>query len=211
MEEQNRPNKIGGIDGFKPYEPPKHNGIEHATPMSEPIKETANESVSHEVSSLSMSVDGGKSIPVVKVLSVRGLEYLMMSVGLWLGAGGLLWGILTALNGGTSFAILAMPASLALVGILVFAGFFVRLKKAELKDPSLRFDASKRRTSQITQLLAFIVLIGNLITFVYICFTKLGGGKTISLGKASINLLVVSVIAGGILLYYWFDEHKTRK
>ncbi len=211
MEDQSRPNNMGTLDGFKPFETPKHNEYEKPTPTPESTQELPKEPVIHETRSPSLSSDGDRSIPVVKVLSVRGLEYLMMSVGLWLGAGGLLWGVLTALNGGTSFTILAMPASLALVGVLVFAGFFIRLKKAELKDPSLRLDSSKRRTSQITQLLAFFVLLVNLITFVYICFTKLGGENSISLGKAAINLLVVTVIAGGILLYYWLDEHKVRK
>lgn len=151
------------------------------------------------------------SAPVVKVLSVRGLEYLMMSISLWFGAGGLLWGVLTAVNGGTSFAILALPASLAIVGMLVFSGFFIRLKKAELKDPSLRLDASKRRSSQTTQIFAFLVLFFNLITFVYIVFANLGGKSSISIGKAAINLLVVTAIAGGILSYYWVNEHRAQK
>lgn len=170
----------------------------------------ANPPVSGQDKANAPSVSGA-SIPVVKVLSVRGLEYLMMSISLWLGAGGLLWGVLTILNGGTSFDILAMPASLALVGIAIFAVFFIRLKRAEMKDPGLRLDASKRRSSQITQLAAFLVMVFNLITFVYIAFSHLGGKSSMSIGKAAINLLVVTVIAGGILAYYWFDEHRGQK
>jgi hypothetical protein len=150
-------------------------------------------------------------IPVVKVLSVKGLEYLMMSISLWIGAGGLLWGILTILNGGTSFEILALPASMALVGITIFAVFFIRLKRAEIKDPGLRLDASKRRSSQITQLAAFLVMVFNLITFIYIVFSNLGGKSSTTTGKAALNLLIVSIIAGGILAYYWFDEHREHK
>lgn len=205
MENQNRWNNNGLVDSVMPPSPaPKSeaqiNTYQHEMPKPEPKAPVQANTIDQTVSA-----------PVVKVLSVRGLEYLMMSISLWFGAGGLLWGVLTAINGGTSFAILALPASLAIVGVLIFAGFFIRLKKAELKDPSLRLDASKRRSSQTTQIFAFLVLFFNLITFVYLVFANLGGKSSISIGRAAINLLVVTAIAGGILSYYWVNEHRAQR
>lgn len=176
------------------------------------IKGHPPEGVDKEGLSASPTADTVQPMPVVKVLSVRGLEYFMMAISLWLGAGGLLWGILSVLNNtGSSLSILAMPASLAVVGILLFSAFFIRLKRAELRDPGLRFDPSKRRTTQITQIFAFLVCVFNIIAFVYTVFTILGGESSASLGKAAINLLVVLAIAGGILAYYWIDEHRVQK
>jgi hypothetical protein len=205
MDNQNRWNNNAVVDNvIPPHQPPKPD-----TSVAFPRTEEAPKDPVIPVPTV--SADQTISTPVVKVLSVRGLEYLMMSISLWFGAGGLLWGVLTAINGGTSFAILALPASLALVGILIFAGFFIRLKKAELKDPSLRLDASKRRSSQITQIVSFLVLFFNLITFVYLVFANLGGKSSVSIGKAAVNLLVVTAIAGGILSYYWVNEHRAQR
>lgn len=206
MDNQNRWNNNAVVDNIIP--PPQSSQPESSDRFSRVEEATKENPVLQESS---VSSDQTVSMPVVKVLSVRGLEYLMMSISLWFGAGGLLWGVLTAINGGTSFAILALPASLALVGVLVFAGFFIRLKKAELKDPSLRLDASKRRSSQITQIVTFLVLFFNLITFVYLVFANLGGKSSVSIGKAVINLLVVTAIAGGILAYYWVNEHRAQR
>ncbi len=205
MDNQNRWNNNAVVDNVIPPPQPLQPDTSARLPR---IEEAPKDPV---IPAPTVSADQTVSMPVVKVLSVRGLEYLMMSISLWFGAGGLLWGVLTAINGGTSFAILALPASLALVGILIFAGFFIRLKKAELKDPSLRLDASKRRSSQITQIVTFLVLFFNLITFVYLVFANLGGKSSVSIGKAVINLLVVTAIAGGILAYYWVNEHRVQR
>lgn len=149
------------------------------------------------------------SIAVVKTLSTRGLEYLFMSICLWIGAAGLVASLLLLVNGQTSASTLAFPATSLVVCIPIFAIFFIRLKKAELADPALRFDASKRRTSQITQVLAFLTSLFNIITFVYLLIAATAGNSVVSLGKAVINLLVILVIAGGILAYYWVDEHRS--
>lgn len=84
-------------------------------------------------------------VPVVKVLSVRGVEYAMMTIALWIGAGAMIWALLVLINGLSSFAALAMPISLLLVSVPVFSVLFVRLKRAELINPDLRYEASKRR------------------------------------------------------------------
>src|SRR5690606_18404495 len=90
-----------------------------------------------------------RPIPVVKVLSVRGVEYAMMSILLWIGAGSLISLFVSIIYGGASFDSLAFPISLLLVCMPGFAWFYLRLRKAELDNPSLRLEPSKRRFSQI--------------------------------------------------------------
>ncbi|HUP26782.1 MAG TPA: hypothetical protein VM124_04015 [Candidatus Limnocylindrales bacterium] len=149
-------------------------------------------------------------VPVVHVLSVRGVEYTMMTLALWFVAGALLWSLLALVNKQTSFAVLAFPVSLLLVCLPVFALLFIRLRRAELANPALRLEASKRRLSQITQIVAFIICLLNLVGFVYVVMNKLGGTGDVSIGKAALNVGIVLLIAGGILAYYWFDEHRGR-
>lgn len=151
------------------------------------------------------------SLAVVKTLSVRGLEYLFMSIVLWIGAVSLVWGLLLLVNGAASAQMLAFPATSLVVTLPIFAWFFIRLKKAEIENPALRFDSSKRRLSQITQIVAFLASLFNVITFVYLVVASLSGGAKISLGKAVLNLLVILAVSGGILAYYWVDEHRSFK
>jgi len=151
------------------------------------------------------------SVAVVKTLSVRGLEYLFMSICLWIGATSLVWGLLLLVNGAASAQLLAFPATSLVVCLPVFAWFFIRLKKAELENPALRFDSSKRRLSQITQVVAFLATLFNVITFVYLLIASVSGGAKVSIGKAFLNLIVILAVSGGILAYYWIDEHRSFK
>lgn len=157
------------------------------------------------------SLPNDQPVAVVKTLSVRGLEYLFMSVALWFGATGLTWTLLAIANGVSSFASLALPVTFLLVSLPIFALFFVRLKKAELANPALRFDPSKRRLSQITQVFAFLACFINVITFVYMMLSKIAGDGDVSVGKAVLNLLIILAVAGGLLAYYWHDEHRSFK
>lgn len=152
-----------------------------------------------------------KPVPVVHVLSVRGVEYTMMTLALWFGAAALIWILLGLVNSQNSFDFLAFPVSLLLVSMPVFALFFIRLRRAELANPALRLEASKRRLSQITQILAYIVCLFNIVGFVYVVMSKLGGTESVSIGKAALNIAVVLLVTGGILVYYWFDEHRQLK
>jgi hypothetical protein len=148
-------------------------------------------------------------VAVIKTLSTRGLEYLFMSICLWIGAVGLTWGILSLVNGSADAKVLAFPATSLVVTGPIFAWFFIRLKRAELANPQLRFDPSKRRTSQITQILAFLTALINVITFVYLIIAASFGSEIISVGKSILNLLVILAVSGGILAYYWVDEHRS--
>lgn len=150
-------------------------------------------------------------MPVVKVLSVRGVEYLIMMLNLWVADSALLWIILALLNGGSGFSVLAVPVASMIVSVPLFALLFIRLKKAEVDNPTLRFDPSKRRTTQITQVFTFLVCLFNVIGLIYVILSKVGGGSGMSIGKAFANTLTVLVVVGGIFVYYWFDEHKLSK
>lgn len=151
---------------------------------------------------------GDQPVPVVKVLSTRGVEYGMMTIALLVTATTLAWIILNMLNGSRGFDSVVVPTAALVVCLPVFGLLFLRLKKAELANPGLRLDPSKRRWSQTTQFLTYFALLINFIYFAYTILQHLSGGKGPSIGKSLANLLVILVIAGGVLLYYWRDEHR---
>jgi len=146
--------------------------------------------------------------PVVKVLSPRGVEYVFLTICLFIGAGGLIGALLALVNGKTDFNVLAFPVAVLAVTVPIFAWLFLRLKKAEVRDFGLKLDASKRRSTQFTQIVTFIVALFTLIGCVSGIFTKLAGQYKGSLIKLALDALVILVVDGGILVYYWLDEHK---
>lgn len=154
----------------------------------------------------------GQTAPlaVVEVVSVRGVEYAMMTLTLWVGSFSLLGVLLSLINGSTTFGVLAFPASSLIVCLPVFGFFFLRLKKAELMNPSLKLDPSKRRFTQFTQLVAFAACLFTLIAFVFYILTKISGEGGTSAVKATLDVAAVLAVAGGILAYYWIDEHRER-
>lgn len=156
-----------------------------------------------------LSPTSDEPVPVIRVLSVRGVEYAMMTITLWLTAISLAWVVLNILNGSGNFDFLVVPLSILIISLPIFALLFIRLKKVELQNPALRFGPSKRRLSQLTQVLAFLACLINLIVFVYNILQKVNGnGQAIT--KSIINLVIILAVAGGILAYYWFDEHRNR-
>lgn len=175
--------------------------FESATNSQQPVTENK----------LSQVSGSDSPVPVVKVLSVRGVEYVMMSIALWICASGLIWLGLSVIYSQTSFNVLAFPVSLLIVCLPIFSFFYLRLRKQELINPELKMEPSKRRLSQITQVLAFIVCLFNLIGYVYMLVAKIGGDSDAVLWKATLGLLVILIIAGGILAYYWFDEHRNQE
>jgi hypothetical protein len=156
---------------------------------------------------LSMPMDD-RPVPVVKVLSVRGVEYAMMSILLWFGAGSLTIILVSLINGMSGFEALAFPLAVLLVCLPGFAFLFLRLRAAELANPELRLEASKRRFSQITQIIAFLTCFFNFVAVVYLFISMAGGTEIDSIGKVLGSAGVILVIAGGILYYYWIDEHR---
>ncbi|MBI2592416.1 hypothetical protein HYW36_02990 [Candidatus Saccharibacteria bacterium] len=149
-------------------------------------------------------------VAVIRVLSVRGVEYAMMTIALWFAATGLVWVVLNVVNDSANFNFLVVPLSVLITSVPIFTLLFIRLKRAELANPSLRLEPSKRRLSQLTQILAFLACLINITVFVYSVLQKINGTTGYSIGKSILSLLVVLVVAGGTLTYYWFDEHRIR-
>lgn len=148
--------------------------------------------------------------PVVKVLSPAGVEYVFLMITLFTGEFGLSSILIALFNGETNFSVLAYPTALLVVTLPIFAWLFLRLKKGELKDPDRRLDASKRRSTQFIQIANFIVTFFTTIGFVGAIFAELGGQFHTSLMKVFLDVLVIWLIGGGTLAYYWRDEHKKR-
>lgn len=146
--------------------------------------------------------------PVVKVLSPNGVEYFFMAIALLTFSVGLGSALISFVYGKTGFSNLAVPAALAIVSLPTFSWLFLRLKKREIANPSLVNDASKRRSTQMLQIFNFLVLFFTLIGFVGIVFSKMGGEYKGSILKTMLVTLIVIIISGGILAYYWHDEHK---
>jgi len=146
---------------------------------------------------------------VVRVLSPRGVEYVFMTVALFTGAIGLATALLALVNGKTSFTVLYFPLSLLLVSVPVFSLFFLRLKQAEVDNPAAKYDPSKRRSTQFIQIISYLICFFTLIGLVAIIFDKVQGSYGGSIVKVILDVLVILLVAGGILFYYWNDEHKT--
>lgn len=148
--------------------------------------------------------------PVVKVLSSRGVEYVFMTIALVSGAAGLAGALLAIVNGRHSFSVLYVPLAFLLVSVPVFCWLFLRLKRAELLDPTVKLDASKRRSTQFLQISSFFICFFTLIGFLAMVFAKLNDTYSGSIVKVILDALVILVIAGGILGYYWKDERKAK-
>jgi hypothetical protein len=147
-------------------------------------------------------------VAVVRVLSPRGVEYVFLTIALFTGAIGLGSALISLVNGKTDFSVLAFPAALLVVAVPVFAWLFLRLKKAELLNPALKLDPSKRRSTQFTQIATFVVGFFTLVGFVSALFAKMAGDYNGSITKLILDVLVVLLVAGGMLVYYWRDEHR---
>lgn len=188
-----------------PQAPPTNARVWQAAPVT-PIA-PAPLPVAADNSSTSMPLNPQ---PVVQVLSPRGVEYVFLTITLFTAAIGLTSALLACVNGGLNFTALSFPAALLIVGLPVFAWLFLRLKKAELNDPSAALDASKRRSTQSIQIISFVVTLFSLIGLVSSVFAKMGGQLGSSLGKIVLDILVLLIIFGSILAYYWHDEHRRR-
>lgn len=149
-------------------------------------------------------------IAVVRVLSTRGIEYVFLTFALVIASISLGAVIISLINGHYDFNVLAYPTAALLVSVPIFALFFLRLKKAENLNPSLVLDPSKRRSTQFIQIYTYIICFLTLIGIVSEIFAKMAGNYAGSIVKLILDGLVILIIAGGILFYYWRSEHKVK-
>lgn len=162
--------------------------------------------------------------PVVQNLSTRGLEFIIMFIALGVAAvalGSLLHSSVNTLFGSNESILgsggsVPFAASALVVSFPVLAYLFLRLQKAELANPSLRLDASRKRAIQITLVVTFLVGLSNVIYFVYSLmsggnndsYNTFGSSAANSLLGNFVHLVITLAIAGGIFVYYWRDEHQ---
>jgi hypothetical protein len=149
-------------------------------------------------------------IAVVKVLSSRGVEYVFLIFALIVGSISLGAVIISLINGHSDFNSLAYPTAALIVSVPVFAYLFLRLKKAELLNPAMATDPSKRRSTQFIQIYSYIICFLTLVGIIAEVFSKISGSYKGSILKLILDAIVVLVIAGGILVYYWRDEHRVK-
>jgi hypothetical protein len=161
-----------------------------------------------------------RPIAVVHNLSVRGFEYSIMFISLISSAfslGGILNTFISnhfvttntsGYSSGSDFT--SFFTTLLVVVFPIFLILFFRLKKAELNNPTIRLDASRRRWLQFTELVAFVLGIGFIVAFVYQLLNYNADGSP-PLIEQALKTLVVLLISGGIFTYYWLDEHRTEQ
>lgn len=187
-------------------------------PLTSPIQSAAPTVKPSEVAALTSTpsvkpagfTQHDKPQPVVKVLSVRGVEYLLFTISLWIVAGGLSTALISLISGDSGFDTLAGPAAILIAGMIPLWLLFTRLKTAELKDPSLCYEPSKRRSSQFSQVFSFIILFITTFILLYNTILTIGGSAS-ELPKTIFSCFVVYIIAGGIFTYYWREEHRFAK
>lgn len=183
------------------------NFMDSIRPMPDMPEPLQTENTADSETMPSSSVD---PIAVVRVLSSRGVEYVFLIFALIVASISLGAVLISLINGHTDFSVLAYPTAALIVSLPVFALLFLRLKKAENLNPALASDPSKRRSTQFIQIYAYIICLFTLIGIVSQVFTKMSSSNYGSLSKLMLDALVILVIAGGILSYYWRDEHRIK-
>jgi hypothetical protein len=160
-------------------------------------------------------------VPVVLNYSSRGVEYFLMLIALAISAtalGALLHSLAGEMlnDGGTNIfmdGIMSFAGSALVVSLPIFIFFFLRLKKAELANPRLRFDASRRRAVQIALFVSFVIGIFSLISYVF-TFMNSGGdsyGTDSSIGLTIADMIITIGIVGGIFGYFWMDSQQENQ
>ena len=158
---------------------------------------------------------GGAPIAVVQRRSTRGFEYVIMFLALAITAasfGQIVHNLINAalgLDGGFGAEAGAAATAGLIVGLPIFSLLFLRLKKAEHRDPSIRTDSSRHGAVQFALIVSFIWGIGKLLVYIYALLNGSAGyGEAANPLAELLHALVTVVIAGGIFAYYWIDEHR---
>ncbi|MCA9332500.1 hypothetical protein KDA00_01360 [Candidatus Saccharibacteria bacterium] len=186
--------------------------------IAPPPPKNSNKKESNQlVEKHSDSMQHDRPVAVVANLSIRGFEYAIMFISLLASAfavGALahkaIYDMFAKTSSGYSYGgtdnFSAFLVTILLVCFPIFAYMFIRLKKAEIDDPTLRKDPSRRKWVQFTELVTFIVGIGYIIWFVYSLITPDGSSEDTA--QYFLHMLVTIIIAGGIFIYLWRDDRK---
>jgi hypothetical protein len=141
----------------------------------------------------------------------RSAEYIFLMISFVMVAAStitvlIIWVNSKFFHGWTDFSSMALPAAALVVGLPVFALLLVDVKRAELKDPRLRSDPYKIRTTQLIKVLAFITCFFALIWFMYAVFNQASSVDGTPLGRLFTDILIILSVAGGTLGYYLLTE-----
>lgn len=158
--------------------------------------------------------DANNPMPVISNLSTKGFEYSIMFASLWfstLGLAGLLNSqvgkIIGESSGAGSFDVFWV--TILIVFAPIFGLMFLRLKKAEINNPSLLKDPSRKRLSHVTQ---FATFIAGAIYLIYFVFSLMNGDVGTEYGMSFAELVahlaVTMAVVGFVFFYYWREEHK---
>ena len=174
----------------------------------------------HTAATMPAGLQNASPIAVIQQRTTKGLEYTIMFLALGITAislGQLLHSLVDSSFGANSSSGLSTYASSAiLVALPIFAILFLRLKKAENANPTIRTDASRRHAVQLTLIVTFIWGIFRLTTYVYSLLNGGGGDSYLGTDNTSgvanfLHTITTLVIAGGIFAYYWIDEHRKEQ
>lgn len=179
----------------------------------------ADAAMSGPTMSPNMTTTSPDPIGVVKVFSTRGVEYYLMLITLTMSAtalGTLLLSIAERLfsNGPNvpyETGIMAFTSAALIVSFPIFAFLFLRLKKAELINPRLRLDQSRRRMVQIAIIVSFIVALFSTIGYLFAFLAAAYGGSDYEVkdvGLMIAQVVIILGISGGIFAYFWLDSHR---
>lgn len=161
-------------------------------------------------------------IAVVHNVTTRGLEYIIMFLAMGVSAlalGFLLHSTANSWLGVDAYSffdgLVPFATSALIVALPIFIFLFLRLKKAELTDTSLRQDPSRKRAIQLTLVVTFLIGIFNLIGYITSLLNSSGGYGEQSTSEGTLNntihALITVSIAGAIFAYYWIDSHRKEQ
>jgi hypothetical protein len=160
-------------------------------------------------------------ISVVENLTLRGFEYKIFSVTLVLALVALIF-VADFSIGSSDWSSMAFPLTVLIVTGPLALFLFMRLHRAELLQPELRKDPSRRKVVQGIQLVTFLGVVVHTIIIVYLLLsghyssTSTGFGLDEGSGTSHggdllsdiLRWLITVVLAGGTFLYYWRDDHR---
>lgn len=179
---------------------------------------------------------GPAPVAVVQSMSTRGFEYIIMFIALYITSsslGALLHNFVNnafvevssspySSYSSNDGSLVSYASAALIVALPIFCWLFLRLKKAELADPTLKADPSRRKAVHLTLVITFLIGVFKVIGYIfslmnstssdsYSLFSIFGffDGSRGS-GSAIANLLhtlITLIIAGGIFWYYWNDQH----
>jgi hypothetical protein len=156
--------------------------------------------------------DNNHPVTMVAKMSTRDTEYSIMYICLLitaLGIGGVLHQLLFSMQtsdesgywAGGSFGI-----TMILVTLPIFTWLFLRLKRAEQKSPALLKSATRHRGVKGMIMISFLGLIIHSVIFVYMSLNSYG-----KFFDSISHFVITLLVAGGILQYFWRDEHRNYK